>query len=112
MRSILFLSLFALLRGDDNNGFDPKQSLKALIEETKQARSDFQHESNEIQAILKRVIGKPSLIQTKSVADITREIDSLNKKKASLLELDAKNLQARQKEYKESIAKLRRDARV
>jgi predicted transcriptional regulator len=111
MKSVLLLAIFGLTRSGDEN-FDPKQSLKALIEEAKQARSEFQNESNQIQSTLKRVIGKPSLIQTRSLADISKDMDDLKKRKASLLEVDAKNLQTREKEYRDALAKLRRDARV
>ena len=108
--------LAALVSGQTTSSeFDPKEALRSLIEETRDAQAEVSRESKSIESTLKQVIDKAdssSFLQTKSLAQIAREIEDANNNKKQVLAIDSQRLQESKSQFKKSIEKLRRDTKL
>lgn len=112
MRSVLLVA--GVVVGVLGSGqFDPQESVKALIEQTKQAKADLDRESLKIDAELSSVVGKPGnagFVQLKSQATLASERRAFEERRSALIERNAKDLSQKKTRFNDALERLRRDS--
>ena len=95
--------------------FDPQEAVRALMDETRQAKAALERESAEIDEKLNSVVGKTSkpkaaMLQVKSKATLESEQRAFEKRRAALIERNARELAEKKDRFNEALARLRRDS--